>query len=557
MLFLNVSPIDMKASFEKAYWSLEPHLNSDNLKEISAATFRSVALHYIERKSPKPSKTLLRAIDELKRRDDIVITKPDKGSGVVVLDKTEYLRLLSEASINDKSKFCAVLLEKPKTRGRPPKYYHPLLQKEKTLDSIVRRILPKTIVDSVSPTGSRLAHLYGLRKTHKEKLAMRPILSATDTYNYPLSKWLDEKLKPLLLNQYTVTDTFDFTNENNQLKINNGEILVSYDVSSLFTNVPLDETIEIMDNRAFTNNWFNTTHNLDLTRTDLLDLLSVATKGQLFQFNGALYKQTDGVALGSPLGPLLANVFMSSIEDTLERQGKLPSFYCRYVDDTLTVMPDLATATTFLHTLNSAHTSVKFTMEVEKNCKLPFFGTKLLNHAPRIETEIYVKQTNTGLLLHYQSHVDSRYKRSLLTTMLDRAHRLSSSWAYFSEECDHLKNVFAHLKYPKRLINSTMNTFLHLRIVDQQPPQTPKEPRAIVRVVIPFKDQESANYVKQELKDHSIKVQTTVQPVFVSCKVEQDLKVRKTKPQIVNQRVVYHFRCDLCDAGYVGYTRGH
>ena len=54
-------------------------------------------------------------------------------------------------------------------------------------------------------------------------------------------------------------------------------------------------------------------------------------------------KQTDGVAMGSPLGPLLTNVFMSSIEATLERQEKLPSFYRRYVDDTLTVMRDLAT----------------------------------------------------------------------------------------------------------------------------------------------------------------------------------------------------------------------
>ena len=134
----------------------------------------------------------------------------------------------------------------------------------------------------MSPTGSRLEHLYGLPKTNKEKLGMRPTLSATDTYNYPLAKWLDEKLKSLSLNQYTVTDTFDFTNEIHQLKINNGEILVSYDVSSLFTNVPLDETIEILVNRAFTNNWFNTTHNLDLTRMDLVDLLSVATKGQLF-----------------------------------------------------------------------------------------------------------------------------------------------------------------------------------------------------------------------------------------------------------------------------------
>ena len=175
----------------------------------------------------------------------------------------------------------------------------------------------------------------------------------------------------------------------------------SYDVSSLFANVPLDETIEILVNRAFSNNWFNTTHNLALTITDLVDLLNVATTGQLFQFNGTLYEQTDGVAMGSPLRPLVANVFMSSIEDTSKRQGKLPSFYLRYVDDTLTIMPDLATATTFLHTLNSAHTSVKFTMEVEKNGKLPFFGTELstmhLGLKPRFmlnqQTRVYYHTT--------------------------------------------------------------------------------------------------------------------------------------------------------------------
>ena len=88
------------------------------------------------------------------------------------------------------------------------------------------------------------------------------------------------------------------TNEIHELKINKGEILVWYDVSSLFTNVPLDETMEILVNRAFSNNWFTATHNLALTRTDLVDLLSAATKGQLFQFDGALYEQTDGVAMG-------------------------------------------------------------------------------------------------------------------------------------------------------------------------------------------------------------------------------------------------------------------
>ena len=98
---------------------------------------------------------------------------------------------------NDETKFQPVSLERPRTKGRPPKHYHPLLEKEKHLDSVVRRILPKHIADTVCLKGSRLAHLYGLPKTHKERLAMRPILSATGTYNYTLAKWLNEKLKQL------------------------------------------------------------------------------------------------------------------------------------------------------------------------------------------------------------------------------------------------------------------------------------------------------------------------------------------------------------------------
>ena len=214
-------------------------------------------------------------------------------------------------------------------------------------------------------------------KTHKERLAMRPILSATQTYNYALAKWLHTKLKPLSLNRYTVTDIFEFANEIRNLEIANGDILVSYDVSSLFTNVPLDETIEFLANRAFTNNWFNTTYDLNLTKTDLVDLLSVATKGQLFQFNGALYEQTDGVAMGSPLGPLLANVFMSSIEENLEREGKLPSFYRRYVDDTLTVMPNIATASNFLDTLKVPLTPKIFFALLQNVSDLEMFKTKI------------------------------------------------------------------------------------------------------------------------------------------------------------------------------------
>ena len=115
-----MSPIEVKTNFVKAYWNLEPHLQSDDLKELAAATLRTVALKYIQRKVQKLPKTLLLAIEQLKRRDYVVISKPDKGSGVVVMDKSEYLRLLSEVSINDSSKFQAVPLERPSSKGRPP-----------------------------------------------------------------------------------------------------------------------------------------------------------------------------------------------------------------------------------------------------------------------------------------------------------------------------------------------------------------------------------------------------------------------------------------------------
>ena len=257
---------------------------------------------------------------------------------------------------------------------------------------------------------------------------MRPILSTTGTYNYKLAKWLDEKLKPLSVNDHTVCDIFQFPEELHGMEINDHDILVSYDVSSLFTNVPVDETIENIAERVFENDWFNKEHNLNITKTDLFELLRVATKNQLFQFEGDLFEQTDGVAMGSPLGPLMANTFMcNNIEKKLEARNKMPAFYKSYVDDKLSTMPNEETAFELLMTLNNSHPSINFTMELEENGRLPFLGMDIIGNGCHLDTKVYRKPTDTGLLLHYHSHVDERYKRSLLNTMLKRAYKLSST----------------------------------------------------------------------------------------------------------------------------------
>ena len=141
-----VAPAEIKANFEKAYWKVEPLLKDPVDKELASSTLRSIALNYVQRTSPSPPKALVEALNLLKKRDDIVVTKPDKGSEIVVMDKSEYLRLLSAASVDDTTKFARVDDKRPNLRGRPPKHYHPLLQKEKDVHSVLHRILPQDVV---------------------------------------------------------------------------------------------------------------------------------------------------------------------------------------------------------------------------------------------------------------------------------------------------------------------------------------------------------------------------------------------------------------------------
>ncbi|XP_068680541.1 uncharacterized protein [Montipora foliosa] len=263
----------------------------------------------------------------------------------------------------------------------------------------------------------------------------------------------------------------------------------------------------------------------------------------------------------SPLGPLMANTFMCSIEEELESENKLPSFYNRFVDDTLAAVKDIATATAILTTINKAHPAISFTMEVANNNKLPFIGMELFKIGKQQKTCVYRKTTNKGLLLHDQSHVDARYKRSLLITMLNRAHCLSSSSDLFAEECDNLKGIFLRtanvlkLKYPENLINSTITRFIESR---NQPQVGDVQANAPVRNIPPFEDQRSADVVRRQLSDLEKKINSDLRPVFTSKKIADDIKVAEAKPPLINEPcVVYKFKCDVCDADYVGYACRH
>ena len=205
-----------------------------------------------------------------------------------------------------------------------------------------------------------------------------------------------------------------------------------------------------------------------------------------------------------------------------------------------------------------AHPSINFTMEIATNGRLPFVGVEIIKTDHHLETSVCRKKTNRGLLLHYQSHVDFRYKRSLLMTMLSRANWLFSSPDRLSKEYRNLKAVFLKLKYPERLTDSTINRFNHSFAQDQTQTVSTVTKDNPIRIILPFNDQISADIVRTDLRDLSAKINKNLQPIFTSRKFIQDLRVTENRPSLVNQPcVVYEFKCYLCDSSNFGYTRRH
>ena len=174
---------------------------------------------------------------------------------------------------------------------------------------------------------------------HQRELARRPILSATGTYNYKLSLqsgWRKIKAEALVRQRPNhQRHTSGFTDEIHEMEINEDDILVSYhdDVSSLSTNVPVVETIESIIEWAFTDDWFIKEHDQNINKSDLTELLRIATKNQLFQFQLNLYEQLDGVAISSVQGPRVANAFTCKILKQLETENQMFGFYKGDVGD--------------------------------------------------------------------------------------------------------------------------------------------------------------------------------------------------------------------------------
>ena len=173
------------------------------------------------------------------------------------------------------------------------------------------------------------------------------------------------------------------------VQVPSGFHMVSFDVKPLFTNVPLEYTIGLVLERIYNKGELVT----NITRSEVKEML-LCTKNVHFSYNHDIYIQRDGVAMGSPLGPVLEGIFMVNLERSLVPQLNVYfNFWRRYVDDTITFVK-IGSVEYLLSVFNNFHPKIKSTYRMEVKSKLAFLDILLHRDGHDIITTVYRKVTN-------------------------------------------------------------------------------------------------------------------------------------------------------------------
>ena len=551
---------DYCASFELLFRDIKKNANlSLHNLDVVKTKLKDVALSSFEDHNKLPnrysnlSKKEFEVLKNLSKNANLVIQKSDKGNAVVILNREDYIERINEL-LSDTSKFNVANLNDQNVM----RYLTNIRKSFKTVldDLLTKKKISQQTFFKLDPVGCRPGILYGLSKVHKALVRgipkMRPILSAIGTASYNLSKFLVPLMETIAVGPYTISNSFSFNKE--ILKQDSSLFMGSLDVDALFTSIPLDETIKISVDSLFNDK------NLveGLTKSEFRKLLSLASKNSLFLFDGIYYFQTDGVAMGSPLGPRLADVFMNYYEQIWLNECPIefkPKFYRRYVDDIFVLVESQEHLEKFKEYLNSKHQNIKFTSEFEVDGKLPFLDMLIDRSSGIIKTSVYRKPTFTGVYTHYHSFLPSVYKFGLLSTILFRYFAICSNFHLFHIEVQKFKETFLRNGYPIELVNKCVKTFLDKVFITKPIIHTVSKKE--YTITLPYLEPLS-NKVHRRIKTLFQKVIPAgkLNIIFkTKRRLAHFLKFKDVIPYNLNSHIIYHFTCPSCKAGYIGETR--
>ena len=346
---------------------------------------------------------MFKSTKQLRENENIVLLSGDKDTRITIMNKTDYQNKVQKM-INDGI-----------SEG---KYVHTEDTIIKDLSSfqsfLLRHFKDHPQYKDMRPSNNQPARLFATAKTHKfhnrkdanlKELKLRPIIDQTGTCYYHAGKVIANYLKPLIENDYIINDTQRFPSMLNDLPPLNEEEEeeVSYDVESLFTSVPVKDTIAFICSEIYEKKKLKPICSRNIFRKLLLEL----TTECIFTANNKLYKQTDGVLMGGPLSVTFTGCFMNNMEQQIV-VPRNPPFYKRFVDDTYRRRKKGVTDEMFT-AMNTFHPNIKLTIEQNST---QFLDTQInRSNGP---TSFSVVNKDTKLPFHWSSKVPIQHKRNVI-----------------------------------------------------------------------------------------------------------------------------------------------
>ena len=423
-----------------------------------------------------------------------------------------------------------------------------------TFNKEARKILRRT------DRGKKLYHLIeeapsipkmkGLPKFHKEGMPMRPITSGIGSAPHQIAKTLAKPLTKTLgtISNAHIKNTLEMMLRIQEIGNVSERKLASFDVKSLFTNVPVAEAFVAIEKVVKSIK----DEDLPLPKKDYLKLVALCMKFNCFSYNSEEYVQCSGLSMGSPLSPVAACLFMETLEEThfLEIIGE-DAIWLRYVDDVLAVMPKETDLSAKLKRLNDVHPNVKFTIEEEKDGKLAFLDTCIMKADTSFKFRVHRKPTNKEDYVHFYSAHSDRVKSGIVIGFFLRALRVCDK-EYLNDEINHIFEVFEKLKYPKGFLISQRQKAERIRKRNATSANTNERSRTRNKnekrwLTIPnFK---KARIISRTLEKSDIKVATNT-----GVKIQEIMTKKEAEDSSKERSVVYEIPCKGCYQTYVGET---
>ena len=283
----------------------------------------------------------------------------------------------------------------------------------------------------------------------------RPIISACSCPTELISSFLDKKMAPFVKSLPTyIKDTNHALNILKQFSFpGNNKFLFTMDITSLYTVIPNNEGLLALK-------YFFDQRTVKEPSTDtLLRLAELVLTLNCFTFSGEIFKQINGVAMGTKMGPNYANLFVGFVEEQIFNQfdGPKPELFGRYIDDCLG-----ATSCTkeelerFIGFVNSFHPALKFTWEISET-SVTFLDINISVQDNKLATSVHYKPTDLHSYLLYSSSHPSHVKDSIPYSQFLRLRRLCSEDSDFNSKCDEMSNFFSERGYPDSNLSKAFN----------------------------------------------------------------------------------------------------